>query len=290
MMSPNFQLPLCQFFVCSIMSHVFGPPWKNLSSGVQWLSLLLLLAYLGSTSWLVLPEQPGQESSTAWGCGSAFIFCGSGSISFSQCWFWSDCFLNADPALKMLVKNYLMKTFSVVEKNIKDCSKVFFFKQWSRGKFTLKTWIKKLQLSPIFFEFFLFLLFKFHLLDPDSEGKINADQCGSGFTALLNSIIIIICIYIIANLAASWRVANVLFARRRRRLECWPGMVEMVVAVGEELVIELEGGVQRGLPVQRVLVLYYKRGIFTYKSKQIFLAIVNINSPGNILEFNQITW
>ena len=66
-------------------------------------------------------------------------------------------------------------------------------------------------------------------------------------------------------------------------------MVEMVVAVGEELVIELEGGVQRGLPVQRVLVLYYKRGIFTYKSKQIFLAIVNINSPGNILEFNQIT-
>ena len=43
------------------------------------------------------------------GCGSAFIFCGSGSSCSSQCGSGSSCFFNAypDPALTKFVMNYL---------------------------------------------------------------------------------------------------------------------------------------------------------------------------------------
>ena len=51
-------------------------------------------------------------------CGSAFIFCGSGSSSFSRCGSGSSCFLNGDPdpAYKFLViLTLLCEECSVVE-------------------------------------------------------------------------------------------------------------------------------------------------------------------------------
>ena len=51
------------------------------------------------------------------GCGSAFILCGSGSSSFSECGSRSRSSLT-----KFEEKNY--EEFSYVVKNIKDCSKV----------------------------------------------------------------------------------------------------------------------------------------------------------------------
>ena len=58
-------------------------------------------------------------------CGSAFIFCGYGSSSSSQCRSGSSCFFNAepDPALKKLKKLPYGEFFGV-EKEKKDCSKV----------------------------------------------------------------------------------------------------------------------------------------------------------------------
>ena len=60
-------------------------------------------------------------------------------------------------------------------------------KQWSLCKFTLKT-LNKVAIISNFLAFFQFLVDKLTLLDPDPElnlgGKMNADPCGSGSTAL----------------------------------------------------------------------------------------------------------
>ena len=57
-------------------------------------------------------------------------------------------------------------------------------KQWSLCKFTLKT-LNKVAVISNFLAFFQFLVDKFTLLDPDPGGKMNADPCGSGSTALV---------------------------------------------------------------------------------------------------------
>ena len=71
------------------------------------------------------------------GCGSAFIFCRTGSSSFSEC--------GSGSSLTKLLKNKLIK-FSIVVKKIKDCSKVR--NNGALCNFTLKNWIN-LQLLSI---------------------------------------------------------------------------------------------------------------------------------------------
>ena len=86
------------------------------------------------------------------------FFCGSGSSSFSQCGSGSSCFLNVDPdpSIKKVVKN-LMKSFFVVEKNIKDCSKV-------RNNGACANLLNKFELTCNYYQFpclfqFLFEIF-----------------------------------------------------------------------------------------------------------------------------------
>ena len=45
--------------------------------------------------------------------------------------------------------------------------------------------LNKVAVISNFLAFFQFLVDKFTLLDPDPGGKMNADPCGSGSTALL---------------------------------------------------------------------------------------------------------
>ena len=49
--------------------------------------------------------------------------------------------------------------------------------------------LNKAAVISNFLAFFQFLVDKFILLDPDPGGKINADPCGSGSTALLQLIL-----------------------------------------------------------------------------------------------------
>ena len=44
--------------------------------------------------------------------------------------------------------------------------------------------LNKIAIISNFLAFFLFLFEKFSLMDPDPGGKMNADPCGSGSTAL----------------------------------------------------------------------------------------------------------
>ena len=66
-------------------------------------------------------------------------------------------------------------------KNTKDCSKV------RNNGACANLLLKKLEKAAVisnFLAFFQFLVDKFTLLDPVPGGKINADPCGSGSTAL----------------------------------------------------------------------------------------------------------
>ena len=47
--------------------------------------------------------------------------------------------------------------------------------------------LNKVAVISNFLAFFQFLVDKFTLLDPDPGGKMNADPCGSGSTALVES-------------------------------------------------------------------------------------------------------
>ena len=97
----------------------------------------------------------------------------SGSGRFSQ-WGSGSSFKN------VVKKPY--EEFSLVEKDIKDCSK-------ERNNETCANLVNlkkiKLQLLPISLHFFCFyILINFFLLDPDPGGKMNTDPSGSGSTAL----------------------------------------------------------------------------------------------------------
>ena len=74
------------------------------------------------------------------------------------------------------------KEFSIVVKNIKDCSKVR-----NNGACANLLFFKNNKLAVIsnLLAFFLILVDKFTLLDPDPQGKMNADPCRSVSTALL---------------------------------------------------------------------------------------------------------
>ena len=94
-------------------------------------------------------------------CGSAFIFCGYGSSSSSQCRSGSSCFFNAepDPALKKLKKLPYGEFFGV-EKEKTDCSKVkyhgagpnllntHFYKISTINKFPYIFYVVNFQLFP----------------------------------------------------------------------------------------------------------------------------------------------
>ena len=79
----------------------------------------------------------------------------------------------------MKEKNH--EEFSIVVKNITDSSEVINNK--ACANLLLKNQIN-LQLCQISLHFFLFLVDKFTLLDPDLGEKMNVDPCGSGSTAL----------------------------------------------------------------------------------------------------------
>ena len=89
------------------------------------------------------------------GCGSAFIFCGFGSSSFSDCGFGSSCFKIADPDLAQICKQKPYEEFSIVVKNIKDCSKVrnSEIKQIYFQKFNKLAVITNLTISLHFYVF-----------------------------------------------------------------------------------------------------------------------------------------
>ena len=82
-----------------------------------------------------------------------------------------------------------MKSFFIVVKHIKDCSKAR--NNGALGKFTLKNLIN-LQFLAISLNFFCFYLKNFpswiririQYADPVPGDKMNADPCGSGSTAL----------------------------------------------------------------------------------------------------------
>ena len=98
------------------------------------------------------------------GCGSALIFCRSGSSFFSQC--------KSGSSLYKYVKYYLMKSFLELS-NTKKLSK---YKKYGACLIDCKK-CNKSQLSPIFLHF------------PDPGGKMIADPCVSGSTALQQGIL-----------------------------------------------------------------------------------------------------
>ena len=125
------------------------------------------------------------------GCGSAFIFCESGSSSFSKCGSGSSCLkmririqlpknADPDPAQTNKIKITLLRVFFSCKRH----KRLLKSKKQRRFANLLKN-LNKLAVIINFLAFFLFLFEKFSLLDPDPGVKMNADPSGSGSIALI---------------------------------------------------------------------------------------------------------
>ena len=124
----------------------------------------------------VLQQQsPPKKERKKQGCGSALIFYGPGSSSFSECGSGFRSGSRSRSSLTKFVKNKLMKSFYSSKKpKILLKSK----NQWSLCKFTFQKF--KLAVISNFLAFFCFLFERFSLL----EGFKRENECGSGSTAL----------------------------------------------------------------------------------------------------------
>ena len=108
----------------------------------------------------------------------------------SSCSYWcgsvSSCFFNAGSgsSLKNCVTSYRMKSFLELKKTKKIAQKL---KIMELIQIYLHLKKIKLQWLTICLHFFIFSS-NFSLLDPDPGGKMNADPCESGSTALVLSL------------------------------------------------------------------------------------------------------
>ena len=117
-----------------------------------------------------------QVFSSRQGCGSAFTLCGSGSgsSSFSECGSGS-----GSRSRSSLTKFEGKKSWRVFLSCKKTKRLLKSKKQGSLCKFTFKKFNKVVVIC-------IFLVFSWHIYPPtDPGGKMNADPCGSGSTALL---------------------------------------------------------------------------------------------------------
>ena len=113
-------------------------------------------------------------------CGSAFILCGSGSSCTSQCGSGSSCFC-IWIQLKQICKKLPYGEISGVEKEKKRLFKRI--KKHGAGPNFLNFFFVK-YLPTDFYQFTCIFFGKINAA-PDPGGKVNADPCRSGSTALL---------------------------------------------------------------------------------------------------------